>query len=128
MESMTDWIRDLIDKGELWRFYKSKQWIRLKTRILEQNHYECYRCRQQGKVTRYDTNADGNKKLISTVHHVHHVRDYPELALTEYVMDHETGQRELNLIPVCKPCHNILHPEKNRNRKKEIGFTNEEKW
>ena len=71
---LATWIRELIDKDELWKFYKSKDWIRLKTTILQMNHYECYECRRRGKITRFDTDAEGNKKLISTVHHVHHVK------------------------------------------------------
>lgn len=125
---LATWIRELIDKDELWKFYKSKDWIRLKTTILQMNHYECYECRRRGKITRFDTDAEGNKKLISTVHHVHHVRNFPELAMTLYVMDPETGRHELNLVPVCKACHNILHPEKNKKKKQEEGFVNEERW
>ena len=114
-------IRELIAKDELWRFYKSKEWIRLKEKILKENHYECSECRKQGIITRYD---DG--RLLSTVHHVCHVRDHPELALSEWYKDYSTGKLERNLIPVCKACHNKLHPEKIKNRKEK--FVNEERW
>lgn len=114
-------IRELIDKDELWRFYKSKEWIRLKNKILKENHYECAECRKHGVITRYD---DG--RLLSTVHHVCHVRDHPELALSEWYKDYSTGKLERNLIPVCKACHNKLHPEK--IKKNRSAFMNEERW
>ena len=115
-------IRELIDKDELWRFYKSKEWIRLKNKILKENHYECAECRKHGVITRHD---DGGR-LLSTVHHVCHVRDHPELALSEWYKDYETGKLERNLIPVCKACHNKLHPEK--IKKNRSAFMNEERW
>ena len=34
-----EWIRDLISKDELWRFYKTKEWIKLKRSILKEHHY-----------------------------------------------------------------------------------------
>ena len=115
-------IRKLIETDELWRFYKSKPWIRLKTKILRENHYECAECRKRGVITRRD---DG--RLLSTVHHVCHVRQHPELAMSRYYKDYETGEMKENLIPVCKACHNRLHPEKHRQKNKN-GFVNEERW
>lgn len=119
-------IRKLIAKNELWRFYKSKEWIRLKAQLLKEAHYECTECRKQGIITRYDEAADGTRRLLSTVHHVCHVRDHPELALSVWYKNYETGEMERNLIPVCKACHNRLHPEKIRRR--SDGFVNEERW
>lgn len=123
----TDEIRTLIQTNELWRFYKSKEWIRLKTQILKANHYECAECRRHGIITRYDTDSEGHVRLLSTVHHVCHVRDHPELALSRYYKDYETGEMRPNLVPVCKACHNKLHPEKT-HRHKEGAFTNTERW
>ena len=123
----TDEIRDLIQTNELWRFYKSREWIRLKTQILKANHYECAECRRHGIITRYDTDSEGHVRLLSTVHHVCHVRDHPELALSRYYKDYETGEMKPNLIPVCKPCHALLHPEK-LHRENKGRYTNEERW
>lgn len=121
------WIEDLIAKDELWRFYKSKQWIALKQSVLKENHYECAECKKQGKVTRYDIDDEGRKNLISTVHHVQFVRKHPELALSRnYTYQ---GKEYKNLIPVCKACHNKLHPEKmNSGKNNDDVFVNEEKW
>lgn len=120
------WIRELIKTGELWRFYKSREWRKLKASILKAAHYECSECRKLGKITRYDIGEDGQKRLLSTVHHVCHVRDHPELALSEWYKNFETGEMERNLLPVCKACHNKLHPEK--IKRSRTGFMNEERW
>ena len=120
------WIRELIKTGELWRFYKSREWRKLKASILKAAHYECSECRKLGKITRYDIGEDGQKRLLSTVHHVCHVRDHPELALSEWYKNFETGEMERNLLPVCKACHNKLHPEKIKSSR--TGFMNAERW
>lgn len=122
------WIRELIEADELWKFYKSKEWIRLKTQILKENHYECAECRRRGVITRYDVDSEGVKRRLSTVHHVCHVRDHPELAMSRTYRDLTTGRMEPNLIPVCKACHNALHPEKHKWQKNADGYTNEERW
>ncbi|MBK5254333.1 MAG: HNH endonuclease [Peptostreptococcaceae bacterium] len=91
--------------NELWKFYKSKEWLALKELVLREHHYECQECKKRGKITKADT-----------VHHIKHVRDHPELALTKS-----------NLEPVCKACHNKLHPEKfKKNTKKK--FWTIERW
>lgn len=120
------WIEELISDGELWRFYKCKDWINLKSQILKEAHYECAICREQGKITRYDINSKGERQLISTVHHVQHVRKHPELALSRTYT--YKGQIYDNLIPVCKSCHNKLHPEKRKIKSSQEKFTNEERW
>lgn len=127
-DEVTRYIAGLIEKGELWRFYKSKDWIELKTKILDEDHHECYVCKQNGIITRYDTDKDGNKVLLSTVHHVQFVRKHPALALSR-TYEHD-GKTYRNLIPVCKACHNKLHPEKNKRTHIYTSekFTNEEKW
>ena len=123
-----EWIRDLIKTNELWKFYKTKEWIRLKTSILKAAHYECAECKKQGIITRYDQGKDGERKLISTVHHVCHVRQHPDLALSKTYTNYETGEELPNLIPVCKSCHNKLHPEKLKRQIPPDRFINEERW
>jgi 5-methylcytosine-specific restriction endonuclease McrA len=125
-DELKKWIENLIKKNELWRFYKSKEWIVLKEQILKENHYECAICRQQGIITRYDIDEDGNKRLLSTVHHVQYVRRHPALALSRtYTYQ---GKEYKNLIAVCKSCHNKLHPEKRRGANSGEHFVNEERW
>ena len=124
----TEWIRELIDRNELWRFYKTPEWQRLKAQVLSDGHYECAVCKQRGKVTRYETGQDGKRRRICTVHHVNEVRRNPELALSLFYTD-SSGARQLNLIPICKDCHNKIH---NRtfigSAYQEEHFVNEERW
>lgn len=114
------WVRELIVKGELWKFYKSKYWIGnkyikgLKNEVLEEQHYECQECLKIGKITKADT-----------VHHVQFVRKYPALALSKtYTYQ---GKNYRNLLAVCAACHNKLHPEKHKKKQKEKLLT-EERW
>ena len=116
MVQLVQWINKLIEEDKLWKFYKSKQWIQLKTEVLEEHHNECYICRQQGKITRADT-----------VHHVNYVREKPQLALSKYYIDNN-GNKQLNLIPICKACHNKVHYKDKLGKLHEDKFTNEERW
>ena len=116
MVQLVQWINKLIEEDKLWKFYKSKQWIQLKTEVLEEHHHECYICRQQGKITR-----------ANTVHHVNYVREKPQLALSKYYIDNN-GNKQLNLIPICKACHNKVHYKDKLGKLHEDKFTNEERW
>lgn len=91
------WIRELEERGELWKFYKGKEWTELKEEILNEQHHECQGCLSQGKLTKADT-----------VHHVNEVREKPELALSKYYFDTD-GTKKLNLLALCKKCHNKAH-------------------
>lgn len=123
INNLKEYIQDLIKRKELWRFYKTKEWIQLRDSILEKYNHECQVCRANGIITRYDVEPDGTRRLIRTVHHVQFVRKHPELALSEYY--YYKGEKKKNLIPVCKACHNKLHPEK---QKRKEHFENEERW
>lgn len=120
------YINKLIEDDCLWKFYKKKEWIKLKNQILKENHYECEICKKQGKITRYDVDKNGNKQLLSTVHHVQYVRTHPELALSRtYTYN---GKVYVNLIPICKACHNKIHPRSNKKQNAAGKFTNKEQW
>lgn len=111
---LVQWINKLIDTDELAKFYMSKEFRHLKKAILEENHWECEICKKEhGKITR-----------ATTVHHVQFVRKHPELALSRYYT--YKGKQYKNLIAVCPACHNKLHPEKSRFKKKEQ--LNKERW
>lgn len=117
---LVKWIKELIEEDKLYRFYKSRQWLELRADILHKHHYECYDCRKRGRITK-----------AQTVHHVQHVKDRPDLALSEYTTD-DNGKRIVNLIPLCNACHNKHHPEKaykayftNKNKKDNEP---EERW
>lgn len=126
--NVAKYIEDLIEKDELWRFYKTPEWKKLKQQVLIDNHYECRICRNRGVITRYDEGQDGSRTLLSTVHHINEVRKRPDLALTRYYTDHEGVSRE-NLIPICKNCHNDIHHRTFHGAwKKKAGFANDERW
>ena len=82
------------------RFYKTYEWIQMRDRILARDHYACVECRKGGRYTRADT-----------VHHIRHLRDAPELALTPE-----------NLESVCRDCHARIHDARKRE------FVNRERW
>ena len=122
------YIKSLIAQGKLWKFYKGKAWITLKQQVLEENHFECRICKQNGIITRYDESPDGKRRLLSTVHHVNEVREHPDLALSRFYFD-SSGERHDNLIPVCKACHNALHNRTFQGSKYQAEhFTNAERW
>lgn len=70
--------------------YTSKKWKRKRAVILRRDNYLCTECRKYGR-----------KRQATTVHHIKHADEYPELA---YNND--------NLTSLCAACHNKEHPEK----------------
>ena len=104
----------LIEQGDEYLFYVSTEWRSLRERILHMDNHECQLCKQHGRYRRG-----------VLVHHVKHLRDRPDLALSIY--DPETGERQL--ITVCKQCHEEQHPEALRpnilNKREQITS---ERW
>ena len=107
-------LAKVIRRGNTLSFYNSYAWRKLMKEVTKEQHHECQLCKPRGKYTRSDV-----------VHHVKHIRDFPELALSRTFVD-ENGEIQKNLVCLCDTCHMEVHPEKqNRNRKKQI---NEERW
>ena len=98
-EYLIKWINELANEQKIYRFYQTVEWRRLRAEIMYKHHNECYKCRQYGKITKADT-----------VHHVYHLRDYPEYGLSEYI--YKNGEKIINLIHLCSKCHGEEHPEK----------------
>lgn len=71
-------------------FYNSKRWKKKRAYILYRDGYLCQECKKYGR------NIEAN-----VVHHIKELDDHPELKLNNN-----------NLVSVCKPCHNKIHPEK----------------
>lgn len=109
------YIKRLIDTDKLEQFYHTEDWKELRADVLEELHYECQGCLKIGRYTRAEH-----------VHHVNEVRNVPSMALSKYYIDNK-GNRQRNLVPLCKQCHNSAHPEKGFREEKE-RFTNEELW
>ena len=72
------------------QFYQTKAWKRKREAILRRDNYQCQECRRYGRI-----------RQATTVHHIRHFDEYPELALTAS-----------NLQSLCRACHNAAHPEK----------------
>ena len=89
-------LNELIAAGQEHAFYLWGAWRSLRERVLRMDRWECQICRARGRYSRGEI-----------VHHVKHLRDRPDLALS--VWDPETGERQL--VTVCKACHEAEHPE-----------------
>ncbi len=82
-------------------FYDSRAWRKVRRQVMEYDHYECQICKSKGVLT----------KQCLMVHHAYHLEDYPQFGLMMWVDDPRTGQRQRNLITVCKKCHEtVCHP------------------
>jgi 5-methylcytosine-specific restriction enzyme A len=97
----------LIKEDNLMKFYKSRDWMKLRLEALLRDHYECQVCKSNGKYRKADC-----------VHHMKEVKTHPALALTLS-----------NLQSLCNTCHNDVHDrlsvwEMNKPKK----FVNEERW
>lgn len=114
MTATTDWIRERIKADDLHAFYTCSEWLHLRAEVLAADKHECQVCKSKGKY-----------KRAELVHHVNHVRQHPELALSKY---YTIGQKKRrNLISVCKDCHEtVCHPERMCNEWKEP--LTEERW
>lgn len=75
-------------------FYTSKRWIKKREMILRRDGYMCQMCKRYGR-----------RVQATTVHHIEHYEDRPDLALVNS-----------NLISLCAACHNKQHPEKGTGR------------
>lgn len=75
-------------------FYKGVKWKRKQRAILRRDGYRCQNCKRYGRAVE-----------ATTVHHIKHLDEYPELAYTDS-----------NLVSLCAACHNKFHPEKGGGR------------
>ena len=96
---------ELINNNEEDKFYNSWTWRKKRLEILSRDNKECQVCKEEGRVGKGEV-----------VHHIKHLKKYPSLGMTDD-----------NLLTVCHNCHNLLHPEKFNNQKKD-KFINEERW
>ncbi|WLR44470.1 HNH endonuclease signature motif containing protein (plasmid) [Bacillus carboniphilus] len=97
-------IRKYFESGDLMKFYKSREWMKLRLVALRRDNYECQMCKDEGRYHKAEN-----------VHHVKEVKDRPDLALD---ID--------NLLCLCIKCHNLVH--KRERIKREPKFWIEEKW
>ena len=94
-------------------WYNSGDWAAVKAAVKQIDHNDCLICK-----------AMGRRRAAHIVHHVRHLRDRPDLALSIY--DPDTGARQL--ISVCKDCHERLHPESQRQYRPSKPPVTVERW
>lgn len=107
---MTDdemWVRWLIETDDIERFYHSRKWKRVRDEVSRMDHCECQRCKDRGVLT-----------FSRTVHHVNELKLRPDLALSIYYMDGD-GERQRNLLTLCRECHNEVHERFNHRKRRE---------
>ena len=120
-KELVTWIEYLISINRLDKFYHSKYFKAVKREVLREQHYECQRCKEEGKLTIVKPTL----KRSGVVHHEQYVRNHPELALSKYYYD-KFGNKQRNLIVLCNECHEIVHERCCVGSKKEL--LNEERW
>lgn len=100
-----EWVRSIQQSSPygIKGFYRTYAWKKKRIQIMARDRQACQECRKQGRYAKAEV-----------VHHIKHLQEAPELALTDS-----------NLEAVCKECHEKLHPERNRNKR---NFVNIERW
>jgi 5-methylcytosine-specific restriction enzyme A len=101
-------LKQLIASGNVHDFYVSAPWLHLRSEVLREQKNECQEHRKRGRYAR-----------ANHVHHVNHLKEHPELALSKWYLD-KYGVPQRNLIAVCKECHEtVCHPERLKHSKPE---------
>lgn len=107
-------LQERIDAGRQDLFYGWKSWKRLSKYVREKmDNRECQYCKARGRYRRG-----------YIVHHVKHLDERPDLALS--IFDPDTGERQL--VTLCKDCHEEQHPESLVICPKQAEFLTEERW
>lgn len=101
----------LIQDGREDLFYTWPEWKALRNDVLDLDRHECQLCKAKGRF-----------RPARIVHHVRHLRDRPDLALSVWA----GGERQL--VSVCKLCHEELHPESLRQFVPTRPPLTEERW
>ena len=108
LAQLTELLKD--GRGDL--FYSRASWLRVRGMVLKLDNYECQYCKARGRYSR-----------AVIVHHVKHLRDRPDLALSVY----DGGRRQL--VSCCKRCHEEQHPESfSKIKTSSEKFETEERW
>lgn len=92
-----------------------RRWPRSSARIgiLRMDLGECQLCKARGRY-----------RKAALVHHVQHLKDRPDLALSAF--DPDTGRRQL--VSLCRSCHEEQHPERMRRTAPKPEPLTEERW
>lgn len=104
-------LLQLIAQGQEYKFYSWTEWRHLRLEVLKLDRWECQKCKRRGRYRR-----------ASVVHHIKHLRQRPDLALS--VWDGEARQLE----SLCKRCHEEEHPESQRQFSPPCASVTDERW
>lgn len=97
------------------RFYKWRKWQAVRKTVLSMDRYECQLCKM--KYHRY--------RKATTVHHVNHFKDRPDLGLEIWYWDPAKHEKRRNLVSLCHDCHEEVHNFRKGEPKPEITT---ERW
>lgn len=125
MNTVGKWIKELIERDQIEKFYHSSAWLKKAEEVKKIDNYECQLCKQEGKVTTCGSRRDDGKSIQISIHHIQEIRKRPELALSIWYTD-DNGEKARNLITVCETHHNYIHKKFQKNKVKK--FSNEERW
>lgn len=106
-------LQALLASGLSRRFYDWPEWEAARDAALRLDHWECQCCKARGRYRR-----------AVLVHHVQHLKDRPDLALSAF--DPDTGRRQL--VSLCRGCHEEQHPERMRRPAPKPAPLTEERW
>lgn len=95
-DNQLDKLQTLIENGKQDNFYAWHCWKSVAAEVKRLDNYECQHCK-----------AEGHYAPGEIVHHIRHLVDRPELALSIY--DPETGERQL--VTLCRECHRKEHAD-----------------
>lgn len=102
----------LLAAGDEAKFYSWPEWLSRRAEVLRLDKHECQICKAKGRY-----------RKAAIVHHVKHLRQRPDLALSIW-----DGQ-ERQLLSVCKSCHEDEHPEAfKQNARAKAPLITEERW
>lgn len=106
-------LQALAAAGTSDRFYDWPEWERIRADVLRMDQWECQACKARHRY-----------RKAELVHHVKHLKDRPDLALSAF--DPATGERQL--VSLCRACHEEQHPERMRQPTPHSAPVTEERW
>ena len=106
-------LRVLVETDRAALFYWWPEWQRLRGDVLQLDRFECQHCKAKGRYSR-----------ATIVHHVKHLRDRPDLALS--IWDPDSGERQL--VSLCNRGHEEEHPEALRKFEAKKEPLTAERW
>lgn len=111
-------ILEMVQKNDLRAFYNHWEWRKLSKQIIEENHNECWLCKQKGRVSR-----------AVLTHHVNPLKNRPDLAYSRTYTD-DKGRLQKQLIPLCWLCHERIHERGEFGSVVDTSnhYKNDERW